>query len=117
MSGDRHSEPNGIETGLMTFLKASVDEDLECALAAYRRLFTAGNNSLPQIVGALRRLDQNAVGHSTQVRYITGLFSLLHDINEAQSRALAEELCKKGLPKPITHRPFSRIELRTWIPY
>jgi hypothetical protein len=92
------------ETFLTAFIKACAEQDLERTLCAYRKLLEAGNAAVPVIVDAIKELTRNTAPHnSTEARCVTGLFSILNDLDELLARALVQEFEIRGLSSSILY--------------
>lgn len=70
----------------------------------HRELFQAGDSVIPAIESELLALDWSEIKFGAQVSLLTGLLSLVNDIDETQARRLGQKIRAKGCSKTIDSR-------------
>jgi hypothetical protein len=71
-------------------------------LEAYRILYRAGSDCIPQIRTLLSDIDWKKFDHGYHTRYVAGFVSLIHDIDEAESARTVHELQSAGCGRAIS---------------
>ena len=71
------------------------------ALRAYRALYRMGSAVIPAIRDVAFRATWPDSCRHEEVRYITGLVSLVHDLDERESRSLVDELARRGCGRVV----------------
>lgn len=59
---------------------------------SYKALFQIGTPAIPQIRQELLKFDFSEVKYSNQIRYVSGLVSLIHDIDEIEAEKVVRDL-------------------------
>ena len=95
-----------IAAHLKTLTRGLFQGDLRETYTAYRALYRAGEAAIPHIREAVVGSNWSRISRAGEVRYISGLISLLHDMSEDESRHLAVQIissdCDIGIKKAVT---------------
>jgi hypothetical protein len=89
-----------VEEDLCRLMRALGRDNQDGILPTYRSLYEAGLSIVPQLKTQLLRLDTSRPQRSL-LRIMTCLLSLLHDIDEADSNSIAEQLVSSQECHPI----------------
>jgi hypothetical protein len=85
-----------VDNHLGRLMKALALDRVIGIVESYRGVFDEGVDAIPEIKSVLLQLDLGRPRKQT-VRTLTWLLALLHDIDEEQSRGLADELLNRAL--------------------
>ena len=58
----------------------------------YKALFQIGAPAIPQIRDVLLKFDFSKVKYATEIRYVSGLVNLIHDIDESEANKIVRQL-------------------------
>jgi hypothetical protein len=87
---------DGLNRALRTLIRGLTQNNLNETYDAYKALSKAGTNAIPLIEDAIHQSSWRKIRRANEVRYVVGLMSVLHDIDEAESRRIASELKRNG---------------------
>jgi hypothetical protein len=104
-----------IRAELKKLLGAIAHENYEEAMKAHKALYNIGSPAIPLISDTLFGLDwshttSSRVKAAVEMRYITGLVSLIHDIDETEAQKVAQQLIQKGCSATARQRLKSILE-------
>jgi hypothetical protein len=92
-----------IEAALKMLIRGLTQGSVAEMHAGHRALFRIGRPAIPQIREAILRSNWSRIKHGNQIRYVSGLVGLLHDIDEAESRCIVSQLKRDGCDVTIAH--------------
>jgi hypothetical protein len=85
-----------IGRSLRTLIRGLTQNNLEAAYEGYKALFKVGASAIPQIREAVLKSNWPKLKYANEVRYVRGLVSLIHDIDESEARKVATHLINNG---------------------
>jgi len=85
-----------INRELKNFLRGLTQRDLSDRYESYKALFKLGPAAIPQIRELLFKSDWSEVKYPNEIRYVTGLVSLIHDLDEFESEQIRAKLLSNG---------------------
>ncbi len=85
-----------ISRSLKNFLRGLTQRDLSDRYESYKALYQLGPAVIPQIRDLIRKSNWSNVKYPNEIRYVAGLVSLLHDLDESESEQIRAELLSKG---------------------
>jgi hypothetical protein len=92
-----------IARGLRTLIRGLTQHNLEEAYEGYKALYKVGAPAIAQVREAIFKSNWSKLKYGNEVRYISGLVSLIHDIDEAEARRVTDRL-KSGDCAPAVAR-------------
>ncbi|MBI1881139.1 MAG: hypothetical protein HYR94_23415, partial [Chloroflexi bacterium] len=93
-----------VNIALRKFMHGLAHNHSSEVMKAHKALYKIGKPSLPQIREALFRLNLSKFKHPVRLRYVTALVSLIHDIDEAETERIANQLAQDGCDEIILQR-------------
>lgn len=99
-----------IKTELKNLLRAIAHKNSRDVMKAHKVLYQIGPPSIPHIKGALFGLNLSSTNSSilmksaSELRYVTSLMSLIHDIDENESKKVTQKLIQRGCNTIIIQR-------------
>jgi hypothetical protein len=103
MNAEAESITKNTSTALRTLIRGLTQDNLREIYAGHKTLCKIGAPSVRCIQEAIHKSGWTKVKYSNEIRYLTGLVSILHDIDETMSRWTAD-LLKKGGCDPSVSR-------------
>lgn len=100
---DPDSSSQAIRSALKTLLRGLTQNNLGEIFAGHKALYKVGAPAIPHIHEAIQRSNWARIRFPNEIRYITGLLSVLHDIDEVESRKTAKQLKQNGCDVSIAH--------------
>jgi hypothetical protein len=94
-------EKNAIEAGFEKLLRGLAHNSAEAIYSGHRALYRIGAAAIPEIERRIFQREWKAIARPEEVRFLTGLVNLLHDIDEARSRDVIDRLLENGCPPSI----------------
>jgi hypothetical protein len=85
-----------ISRNLKTLIRGLTQNDVTEMYEGYKAVFAIGAVALPQIREAIFKSKWSSVRYPNEIRYIAGLVSLIHDIDESESEKIRIELTSNG---------------------
>lgn len=85
-----------ISRSLKTLIRGLTQNDLTETYQGYKALFAIGPEAIPQIREAIFKSNWASVKYPNEIRYIAGLVTLIHDLDETESEKIRRELRDKG---------------------
>ena len=85
-----------IRRSLNTLIRGLNQDDVTEMYKGYKALFTVGPVAIPHIREALFKAKWSNVKYPNEIRYIAGLVSLIHDLDESESEKIRSELRDNG---------------------
>jgi hypothetical protein len=67
----------------------------------YKALYKIGAPAIPQLRDAIFQSNWSKVKRPNEIRYVSGLVSLLRDINEAEAQGVARQLIENGCDNTV----------------
>ncbi|HEX8147246.1 MAG TPA: hypothetical protein VF591_08715 [Pyrinomonadaceae bacterium] len=81
---------------LRTLIRGLAQNSLGEAYEGYKALYKVGAPAIPQVREAVLKSNWSKLKYGNEARYVSGLFSLIHDIDEAEARSVADRLKNGG---------------------
>ena len=103
MSSGPDITSQGIRSALKTLLRGLTQNNLNEIFAGHKALYKIGLPAIPYIHEAVQQSNWDKIRFPNEIRYITGLMSVLHDIDETESRNTAKQLKQNGCDVSIAH--------------
>jgi hypothetical protein len=85
-----------ISRGLKNFLRGLTQGDVSDRYESYKALFQLGPAAIPQIRDLIFKSHWPKVKYPNEIRYVAGLVSLIHDLDESESEQIRAELLSNG---------------------
>ncbi len=85
-----------ISRSLKTLIRGLTQDDATEMYKAYKALFAVGPAAIPQIREAIFKVKWSSVKYPNEIRYIAGLATLIHDLDESESEKIRIELMGSG---------------------
>jgi len=96
MEEQANVDDQNISRRLKTLIRGLTQDDVTEMYKGYRALFEAGAAAIPQIREALFKSKWSSVKYPNEIRYIAGLVTLVHDLDESESEKIRIELRRNG---------------------
>jgi len=96
MSVQGSSQDQEIRASLKTLIRGLTQGNLEEGYEGYKALFKIGAPAIPQIKDAIFKSNWSQVKRPNEIRYVSGLVTLLRDINEVEADAVVKQLIDNG---------------------
>lgn len=93
-----------INNALKKFTRGLGQNSVHDIYNAHKALYKIGEPALPAIKNIILEGDWAEKSSSLQIRYISGLLSLIRDINESEAKIVADDIKKKGCNSNVTQR-------------
>lgn len=87
---------NPIEAGFEKLLRGLAHNSAEAIYSGHKELFQIGSAAIPEIERRISQSDWKSIKYPEEIRMLTGLMNLLHDIDEVRSRETAQQLVENG---------------------
>jgi hypothetical protein len=101
---DQDVEPvQDINCSLRKLISGLTQNNLAEMCEGYKSLFQVGPPAIPQIRAAVFKSNWSNLKYPNEIRYVSGLVSLIHDIDESEARRVANQL-KNGGCEPVVAR-------------
>jgi hypothetical protein len=85
-----------ISRSLKNFLRGLTQDDVSDMYESYKALFQVGPAAIPQIRDLIFKSTWSNVKYPNEIRYVAGLVSLIHDLDESESEQIRAELLSNG---------------------
>lgn len=85
-----------ISRGLKTLVRGLTQGDLTETYEGYKTLFRMGAAAIPQVRDAVFKSSWSQVTYPNEIRYVTGLVNLIHDIDESEAKKIVNQLKLNG---------------------
>jgi hypothetical protein len=85
-----------ISRSLKNLIRGLTQDDVTEMYKAYKALFAVGPAAIPQIREAIFKARWSSVKYPNEIRYLAGLVSLIHDLDETESEKIRVELIGNG---------------------
>src|SRR5262245_4519078 len=92
-----------VNTALITLIRGLTQNKLKEVFAGHKALYRIGTPAISQIRDAINKSNWEKVKYPNEIRYITGLISILHDIEESESKEVAHQLKHNGCDVSVAH--------------
>lgn len=104
-----------IKAEIKKLLGAIAHENYREAMKPYKSLYNIGSPTIPFISDVIFGLDLSKIASSQmkskiEMRYISGLISLIHDIDENEAKQVAQRIIQKGCSESVKQRLKSILE-------
>ena len=103
MSGSPDITSQDISAALKILLRGLTQNNLNEIFAGHKALYKIGAPAIPYINDVIQQSNWVKIRFPNEIRYITGLVSVLHDIDEIESRRTAKQLKQNGCDVSIAH--------------
>jgi hypothetical protein len=90
-----------IRTSLKTLIRGLTQGNRSEEYEGYKALYKIGAPAIPQIRDAIIQSNWSKVKRPNEIRYVSGLVSLLRDINEAEAGGVARQLIENGCDNTV----------------
>lgn len=110
-----------IATNLRALIRGLTQNNRSDLYTGYRELVRTGTESIQEIRSAISRGDWSHIRYPEEIRYVSGLVSVLHEIDEAESRRVVNEIKDRGCDPAVartltsisafTHADYSQYDL------
>ena len=96
-----------IKQNLKLLSRGLMQPDYTAAYKAYRNLYRLGRPAIEPLKSKILEVDWSKSWYKELSRYISGIFALIHDLDEKESNALLLDIVSMGCPKHIRvlHKP------------
>lgn len=91
-----------ISLSLKTLIRGLTQDDVTEMYKAYKALFAVGPAVIPQIREAIFKAKWSSVKYPNEIRYLAGLVTLIHDLDESESAKIRVELISNGCGPVVT---------------
>ncbi|MGV7221517.1 MAG: hypothetical protein ACQ9MH_08335 [Nitrospinales bacterium] len=81
---------------IKTFTAALTNDSSKAIYKVYRKLYQLGESVIPEIEAQLLDYKWDNIEYKIQIKILSGLLSLVNDINEERAGALGEKIRNKG---------------------
>lgn len=98
---DELSEPTKL---LKTFAVALTNDSPNATYKVYRELYQLGESVIPAIEAQLLDYTWDSIEYKMQIKILSGLLSLVNDINEERAEELGEKIRNKGCNEVVDIR-------------
>jgi hypothetical protein len=85
-----------ISRSLKNFIRGLTQDDVADMYERYKALFQIGPAAIPQIRDLIFKSNWSNVRYPNEIRYVAGLVSLIHDLDESESERIRAELLSNG---------------------
>lgn len=96
MQKQTQSPDEDIRRSLKNFLRGLTQDDVADRYESYKALFQIGPAAIPQIRDLLFKSNWSHVKYPNEIRYVAGLVSLIHDLDESESERVRAKLQSNG---------------------
>ena len=90
-----------ISSSLRTLIAGLTQCETADSYEAYKTLYRIGTPAIQHIREAILQSNFSSVKYSIQIRYVCGLISLLHDIDERESNRIVETIKQNGCDRSL----------------
>ena len=101
MSLPQSIQDQEIRTSLKTLIRGLTQGNRSDEYEAYKALYKIGAPAIPQIRDAIFQSNWSKVKRPNEIRYVSGLVSLLRDINEVEAEGVARQLIENGCDNTV----------------
>jgi hypothetical protein len=91
-----------IDVHLKTLIRGLSQENIDERCKGYKALYELGIPAIPQIKEALFKSKWERVKYPGEIRYVSGLFSLIHDISEEEAERVAKKIISNGCSSTVS---------------
>lgn len=81
---------------LKTFIRGLTQNNLPEMYEGYKALFKIGMPAIPQICDAVLKSNWTEVKYPNEIRYVSGMVNLIHDIDETEAIKVINQLKRNG---------------------
>ena len=92
-----------VNAALRTLIRGLAQNNLKEIFAGHKALYKIGTPAISQIRDAINKSNWTKIKYPNEIRYITGLVSILHDIDESESKEVAKQLKHNGCNVSVAH--------------
>jgi hypothetical protein len=103
MNEETGNADRNIDKTLKTLLRGLTQNNIKEIFAGHKALYQIGKSAIPHIRNAISQSNWSQIKRANEVRYLTGLVSILHDIDEDESNQIAKQLKRDGCDASIVH--------------
>lgn len=101
---DRENEQSqNISRNLRTLIRGLTQDNVKEMYEGYRSLFQIGSAVIPQVRDAVLKSDWSKVKYANEIRYVSGLVNLIHDLDEVEAGRVTDQLKSNGCDPAVAH--------------
>jgi hypothetical protein len=82
--------------GLLKSIHGLIQDNVAETYEGYKALFQIGAPTIPQIREAVLKSSWRKLKYPNEIRYVSGLVNLIHDIDESEARRITQQLKNNG---------------------
>jgi hypothetical protein len=97
----QNNQDQVIGTSLKTLIRGLTQGNRSEEYKGYKALYKIGAAAIPQIRDAILQSNWSKIRRPTEIRYVSGLVSLLRDIDEDEGKDVARRLIETGCDKTV----------------
>lgn len=119
MEGQSNAADQNIRRSVNTLIRGLTQDDVTEMYKGYKALFAVGRAAIPHVREAIFKAKWSTVKYPNEIRYIAGLVTLIHDLDESESEKIRIELIGNGC-SPVVARILDSIgcfKLKDFIRY
>ena len=119
MEEQSNTADQNITRSLKALIRGLTQDDVSEMYKGYRALFAVGRAAIPQIREAILKAQWSGVKYPNEIRYIAGLVTLIHDLDEAESEKIRIELMGNGCSAAVARilDSIGRFKVKDFIRY
>ncbi|MHB8791276.1 MAG: hypothetical protein ACYDBT_15515 [Desulfobulbaceae bacterium] len=92
---------NEIRTSIKTLSRGLMHADYSVAFRGYKSLYEQGIHAIPPLRDIILGIDWSNSKYKELARYVAGVFSLIHDIDESEANRICSTVATNGCPQYI----------------
>ena len=92
-----------VNAALRTLIRGLTQNNIKEIYAGHQALYKIGVSAISYIRDAIHKSNWTKVKYPNEIRYLTGLVSILHDIDESESQETANQLKQNGCDVSVAH--------------
>jgi hypothetical protein len=85
-----------INRSLKNFIRGLTQNDVAEVYESYKALYQVGPAAIPQVRDLIFKSNWSNIKYPNEIRYVAGLVSLIHDLDESESEQIRAELLSNG---------------------
>jgi len=95
--GEQDNELNqDINRSLRTLIRGLTQDNVAEMYEGYKALFQIGVSAIPRIRAEVLKSTWSKLRYPNEIRYVSGLVNLIHDIDESEARKITNQLKNNG---------------------
>jgi hypothetical protein len=92
-----------IQRALKTLIRGLTQNNIKEIFEGHKTLYRLGKTAIPYILNAINQSTWSKIKRANEVRYLAGLVSILHDIDEGESIPVVKQLKQGGCDPSIAN--------------